>query len=364
MQTEDSNPIESTPTTRASEPAPQAAAQPPAETAPPVKRPRSGLSAIQELALEHLTAGVSIADTARAARVDRRTLHRWIRDDARFAAAYNAWRQEVIDSGRARVLAMANRALNTMNAAIEKGDARVAVQVAKATGAMDAPKPGSADAAMVRRQRKLDDEQHQIELEEAEAKIWQYRRAKEKDEAWMRDVNSLAGLLDSLIKQFKEALDAEPPEQREQRRTGYNPYSRTHRLLELLLSDHVYAKAFDRPKYAQDIQPPTDLSPTWPPAPDWVPPPAPGRGPRGVHPARPAGHQSPGHPRPQPALRPRCLRSLRRVLRVRTTVMGGADHSCLPSDRPSGDISVPRGDPNLARDWKNAQRHNRGGCGR
>jgi hypothetical protein len=215
MHTESSSPIESTPPTQASAPETGTPPEPPSDAAPPIKRPRSGLTAIQELALEHITSGVSIADAARAARVDRRTLHRWIRDDARFAAAYNAWRREVVDSGRARVLAMSNRALDAMNAAIEKGDTRVALQVAKASGALDAQKPGLTDADTLRRKRKLRDGQREIKLEEAENR---YQRAIGEDSRQtLKHLELLEPHIDLLLKLRQALLRDETPDERAKR---------------------------------------------------------------------------------------------------------------------------------------------------
>ena len=111
----------------------------------PIVRDRPALPAAQEIALQQLVSGNSILQAAQAARVDRRTVYRWIRSDPHFAAAYNAWQHEMLASGRTRLLAMTDLALDTVQSAMLQGDARVAVQVAKATGAMDIPKPGTTE---------------------------------------------------------------------------------------------------------------------------------------------------------------------------------------------------------------------------
>ena len=90
---------------------------------------RPGLSPVQEVAMQRLIAGSSIQQAARAAHVDRRTLSRWLHNDPYFAAAFAAWQREVVASGRARVLAMTDIALDAVQNAILQGDGRVALQV-------------------------------------------------------------------------------------------------------------------------------------------------------------------------------------------------------------------------------------------
>jgi hypothetical protein len=126
------------------------------------------LSAAQERALQQLAAGTSIKETARVVGVGRRTVHRWLKEDANFAAAYNAWRRETVDSGRARVLAMTDLALDTVQNAMLQGNARVAVQVARAAGALDAPRPGPIDPEELRRRRELREGKRELALEAAE----------------------------------------------------------------------------------------------------------------------------------------------------------------------------------------------------
>jgi len=61
------------------------------------------LRSVQQAALRLLAAGQTIEEAAEAAGVDRRTVSRWIHEDAEFGAAYNLWRRETLESGRAKV---------------------------------------------------------------------------------------------------------------------------------------------------------------------------------------------------------------------------------------------------------------------
>src|SRR5947209_12528681 len=60
------------------------------------------LSAVQQRALALLLEGRAFSAAAQVAGVHRSTLYRWIKQDAAFAAAYNAWQQELAESARAR----------------------------------------------------------------------------------------------------------------------------------------------------------------------------------------------------------------------------------------------------------------------
>ena len=64
------------------------------------------VSSEQWTAIEKLSTGKSIVDAAAAAGVSRWTLHRWIKNDPHFQAAYNAWHIEVAATARARLLAL------------------------------------------------------------------------------------------------------------------------------------------------------------------------------------------------------------------------------------------------------------------
>ena len=60
------------------------------------------ISAEQEQAIGLLGAGKSVAEAAEVMGVSRGTVHRWLREDAEFVAAYNAWRREVGRAARMR----------------------------------------------------------------------------------------------------------------------------------------------------------------------------------------------------------------------------------------------------------------------
>jgi hypothetical protein len=144
--------------------------------------------------------------------VHRRTVHRWLAADANFAAAYNAWQRETIDSGRARVLAMTDLALDTVQTAIQQGNARVAVQVAKATGALDAQRPRSSDPDLIRRRSKLREGRRELKLAAEER---EHRKvAGPPPELRYDDVVWLEKFIDDLMILRHTALTKETPEVR------------------------------------------------------------------------------------------------------------------------------------------------------
>jgi hypothetical protein len=231
--------------------------------AAPAGAERFALPSVQEIALQRLTAGSSIVDAARAARVDRRTIQRWIRSDPHFGAAYNAWQHEMLASGRARLLAMADMALDTVQSALLQGNARVAVQVAKATGVMDAPKPGTTDPGLFHRRKRLRDAKWQKELASAESSEAHSRRGED-----YRHPVHCEYMIDSYIKCRREALRAESPENRARRLEQQPKYRRNYDPITLRLIATMDAEDAAAPPAA----PAPDEAPTVDPSPNPPPP--------------------------------------------------------------------------------------------
>jgi hypothetical protein len=72
------------------------------------------LSAAQVKALAVLGAGQSVSDAARAAEVDRTTVHRWLHNNPRFAAEFNAAQLEMADTVKAGLRQLANETISTL----------------------------------------------------------------------------------------------------------------------------------------------------------------------------------------------------------------------------------------------------------
>jgi hypothetical protein len=128
------------------------------------------LPAVQQVALQELGNGGTITDAARAAGVHRMTVSRWIHEDPNFAAAHNAWCQELLDSGFSRALAMSDSALTTIANAIKNGHVNAAMQLVKHLNVLRAAKPGSTDADQVKRRGAVRKARREKKLREAEVK--------------------------------------------------------------------------------------------------------------------------------------------------------------------------------------------------
>lgn len=95
-----------------------------------------GLSGAQETALAALRAGGTFVKAAEEAGVNRVTVYRWVRDDPHFQAAYNAWQQEAAESARARLVKLADMAVDVVEKALRRDDEKVALKVLRGVGAL------------------------------------------------------------------------------------------------------------------------------------------------------------------------------------------------------------------------------------
>ncbi len=90
-----------------------------------------GLSMAQRTAITLLTEGRSIKSVAERVGVHRVTLHRWLKEDHGFRAAYFSWKAEVQESAQAQLLSLSSAAIKTFRKAILGGGVRAAVMLLK-----------------------------------------------------------------------------------------------------------------------------------------------------------------------------------------------------------------------------------------
>jgi hypothetical protein len=124
------------------------------------------LSPPQRTAIERLTSEQTVVSSAAAAGVSRSTLHRWMKEDATFQAAYNAWQRDALVTARGRLLALTERAVTAVEKAMEKGDGRLAMRLLEKMGLTDPPKPGPTEVEEVRREQARDKRRVEVEGEE------------------------------------------------------------------------------------------------------------------------------------------------------------------------------------------------------
>ncbi len=111
------------------------------------------LTAAQRRAIGRMASGESATAAAAAAGVHRQTVHRWLREDPAFRAAFHAWQAAAAEHARARLLALADAAVTTVAAAVANGDTRTALAVLKGQGLLVPPTPGPTDPDQVARQQ-------------------------------------------------------------------------------------------------------------------------------------------------------------------------------------------------------------------
>lgn len=134
--------------------APSAPVPKPTDSSPAPAAPLAlaGLTDPQQAALAALPIGRTIRDAAKSIGVNRNTVAGWLRADSRFRAAYNAWRQELIDSTRSRLLRTAELAAAAVHKQIAKGDGRLALALLDrlALASEAAATAGAPDADLAR----------------------------------------------------------------------------------------------------------------------------------------------------------------------------------------------------------------------
>ncbi|HWE98151.1 MAG TPA: hypothetical protein VG269_29670 [Tepidisphaeraceae bacterium] len=122
----------------------------------------------QQLAFAALAEGKSVVCAAARANVDRRTVHRWMRDDEEFRAALETYRVGTMDLVRRQLMAAAPRAAEKVAEATEQGDGKFAMALLKALGAFAGKSaPGGVsmdiDEEIRRRERERRDSADPIE---------------------------------------------------------------------------------------------------------------------------------------------------------------------------------------------------------
>ncbi|HXE54826.1 MAG TPA: helix-turn-helix domain-containing protein [Tepidisphaeraceae bacterium] len=126
------------------------------------------LSPRQRLALAEIGKGVSIAKAAQTVGVNRSTLHRWIKADPTFRAAYNAWQQEILESARARLVRCADAAADRIATMVEY-DHKLAFQVVKELGVFRRTSK-QTDPQLVERQIQLQRDEAEFRLDRRQLK--------------------------------------------------------------------------------------------------------------------------------------------------------------------------------------------------
>ncbi len=116
-----------------------------------------GLTPKQLVVLDQLIVGKTVTKAAEVVGVDRTTVHRWLREDWAFQAAYNAAQRDLRREVEARLPHLVDAALETIQEAVRGGDVRAALAVLKGLGALpgSAPTIGADDPVELAEERSL-----------------------------------------------------------------------------------------------------------------------------------------------------------------------------------------------------------------
>ena len=125
----------------------------------------------QQVALTAIKGGASFAEAAQAAGVGRASVYRWLQTDPRFRARYNAWQSEIVQSARARMLALSDLAVGVIEDALEHKDEKVAVKVLTHMGIARMPRPGATDEKIAELEMRVERQREQLRLSEAMVKL-------------------------------------------------------------------------------------------------------------------------------------------------------------------------------------------------
>ena len=103
----------------------------------------SNLSIEQLNAIDILVNGKTDQETAQSVGVARETVTRWQNNNPYFAAELNKQRRSIWAASHDRLRSLAGKAVDTLEAALDAGDSRTAVEVMKAIGLYGQVKPPS-----------------------------------------------------------------------------------------------------------------------------------------------------------------------------------------------------------------------------
>jgi uncharacterized protein with von Willebrand factor type A (vWA) domain len=116
------------------------------------KKGEAGLGPEQQRALELLLEGKSVVEVAKAVGIHRGSLHRWMKHDAVFVAAYNQWHEQMRDGSHSRLMMIAERATGAVEKAIDAGDGRLALRLLEKMGVVKEREMGPTDAEEIEEQ--------------------------------------------------------------------------------------------------------------------------------------------------------------------------------------------------------------------
>ncbi len=115
------------------------------------------LSPKQEKVMDALVSGESISQAAGIGKVDRGTVHRWLKDDFVFQAEYNRRRLRLKEEMQMRLVRLADNATSVVEKAVDEGDTKTAIVVLAKLGILGKLEPGSINPHHLQHDRFCDE---------------------------------------------------------------------------------------------------------------------------------------------------------------------------------------------------------------
>jgi hypothetical protein len=114
-------------------------------------------------ALELMLKGRPVKEIVKKVRVHRGTLHRWVKKNAAFEAAYNQWHEQMRETGYSRLMMLGDKAADAIEKALERGDGRLGMRFLEKMGFAKEREVGPTDVEEVRKQRELEKKKREIQ---------------------------------------------------------------------------------------------------------------------------------------------------------------------------------------------------------
>ena len=99
------------------------------------------LTPTQQIVLTAILEGSTYVSAAEKAKINRCTIYRWLESDIEFQLALNRGKNERLRAVENRILDLAQKAVDVIEEALDDGDRKVAISVAKGLGLLDGKQP-------------------------------------------------------------------------------------------------------------------------------------------------------------------------------------------------------------------------------
>jgi hypothetical protein len=125
----------------------------------------------QIMVLHGMGDGKNVTKAARLAGVHRTTLHVWRKENPDYEAAFQEWKRQGRENGRAGVISLVDLSLRTVKKDLLKGGVKTALKILESVGAFDPEPATAATGEEIAEDRVLDAQQSKIRRAERSEKL-------------------------------------------------------------------------------------------------------------------------------------------------------------------------------------------------